>query len=571
MGINPDALYKALLTDLAERVGIDRLFDYERYELAPDATPVDAACRSIMKSLLKKFQKGSTSCQDQRALTKFLSINSSCGAWSLRVPNTSREEALYGEFKRAIYEFLNPSGYALVDSPMSILDNGRCGPGASIDVTGGDSYSKLFSSPLTCTSPDLYNWYRRYTLKFPTWDAAELLRQSHYGSLSIVAGNRLSFVPKNDEISRCICVEPNLNMYYQLGLGHIIEKRLRSMFGIDMSTQPFKNRKLAHLGSVDFGYVTIDLASASDSISCRMLREVLPGWFYNQLVKYRSPCSTLPDGSSIELNMVSTMGNGFTFPLQTMIFACVVLASFRMNGVNPFNPWGSFHGNWGVFGDDIICPTAISRDVIYLIELLGFVVNKDKTFVDGPFRESCGADYFRGRDVRGVYVKSLDTVQDRYAVINQLNLFSTKTGIPLKRTVKALVRTVPWLPVPPFEGDSSGIKVPESLVSHLPIDRYLQSRCYWAYQVIGVKVRIGDSAIVVPRGAKRRLYNPSGLLLSFLQRTINSSTIGVRDKHPRWTRKRACTPYWDYKPTIHHLWWFNWQRWETAVYLNLYG
>lgn len=570
MGINPDALYKTLLSDLADEVGVDKLYLLQEFALAPEATFREAACRSLMQALLKKFQPASSVSQDQAALLKFTKINNLCRLWTLHEDRNSRQDTLLGEFRRAVYEFWNEGGYSLIDDPRQILDYGRVGPGASIGAIGGDFYSKMYSSPLTCTGRDLYFWYRRYVSNFPSWKDAEEFRSLHFGEAHVVAGNRLSFVPKNDKISRCICIEPSLNMFYQLGIGYILEKRMRTMFGIDMSTQPFKNRKLAFLGSTGWGYVTIDLSSASDSISNRMLEWALPQDFYKLLQKYRSPICELPGGSAVELNMVSTMGNGFTFPLQTMLFSCVVLAAMRMNGVNPFNPWGSFHGNWGVFGDDIIAPTAISRDVLYLIKALGFEVNEDKTFVEGPFRESCGADYFRGRDIRGVYVKRLDTVQDRIAVINQLNLFSTRTGIRLPRTVRFLVRSVPWTVVPPAENDSSGIKVPESLAVHLPLSLETRSRIYYKFEPVGRKIRIADSAIRVPRGSKPRLYNPSGLLISFLQRSINSSTIGMRDKHTRWRRRRVCTPYWDYKPTIHPLWWFNWQRWETAVYYNLF-
>jgi len=572
MGINPDALYKALLTDVEKVLGADRLHSLQAFGPGPDSSFTEMACYSALRACLKKFQTRSSQTQDNAALLKFESVNERCRTWKLHVDIEYWQEALLGEFKRAVYEFLNPAGYALVDDPRTLLDFGRCGPGSSIEARGGDTYTKLFASPLTCTRTDLYFWYRRYTSNFTTWNDAEVFRSLHFGEARIVEGNRLSFVPKDDKISRCICVEPTLNMFFQLGLGYHLERRLQTMFGIDMSVQPFKNRKLAHLGSTGIdSSITIDLSSASDSISMRMLEWCLPSWFFKQLSVYRSPKCQLPNGSMLDLHMVSTMGNGFTFPLQTMLFSCMVLAASRLTGVQLVNPRGDFHGNWGVFGDDIICPAELSRQVMFLIDATGFMINQDKTFVEGPFRESCGADFFRGRNIRGVYVKRLDTIQDRYAVINQFNLFSARTGILLSNVMGLLVRSVPRNFIPFFEDDSAGIKVPESMVSHLPICQDTQSVLYTKYLAIGVKMRIRDSVIVVPRGAKTRIYNPDGLMIAFLQRSVNSCAIGVRHDTVKYKRKRVCTPFWDYKPTIHHSRWFKWQRWETAVYFNLLG
>jgi len=93
------------------------------------------------------------------------------------------------------------------------------------------------------------------------------------------------------------------------------------------------------------------------------------------------------------------MGNGFTFELETLVFLGLILGlssdSHKLEaGLNVF-----------VFGDDIIVPTEISKDVISMLEFFGMAVNKKKSFVDGPFRESCGGDYFLGEDVRPLFLK----------------------------------------------------------------------------------------------------------------------------------------------------------------------
>lgn len=568
MGINPDALYRTLLEDLAAE---DSYKVYTLDEFPPDATTRQAACLSLRKSFLKKFKRRQTQEADNAALAKFLKINSDCEVWELQFRD-SWDEVLYGELRRAVWDFFHDHGEPLLDSLDEFSHYGRTGPGASIGARGGDFYTKMFASPLTCTSLGLYCSYRNYIRNYPEWSNAELIRQENYGSARVVEGNRLSFVPKDDKISRTICTEPSLNMYFQLGAGHVIERRLSSRYGISMSTQPFKNRELARRGSLGLGFVTCDLSSASDSLSLKMLKGVLPKHVYDMLGLLRSP-STSFKGARYDLHMISTMGNGFTFPLQTMLFASVVIACFKARGVKISYPRGNEFGNWGVFGDDIICPDEIWSDVSRLLKLLGFKINGDKTFVEGPFRESCGSDFYSGVDIRGVYVKTLDSQQDLFAVINQLNLFSTRTGIRLSRCVQALYRCTDSTFVPRWDDLSSGICVPYGMVHRfLKLDKDCQSIAYRRYEPIGKKLRVLDHAIFVPRGSRPRIFNPSGLLISFLQRSINSCAIGVRHDTVRYKRKLGISPYWDKIPTVHPLQgWFPWWRWETAVYLNLFG
>nr|QDH88463.1 MAG: RNA-dependent RNA polymerase [Leviviridae sp.] len=572
MGICPKALYRNLIDDLKGRFGASFVDDFSALDVpSPTFSTKEVAAFSIYRSLLKKYEVRNTDMLDSKALLKFLQINSDCENWSLQL-SSSWDEVLIGELKSALYKFFNPEGYPLVTSYDQIFHYGRTGPGAAIGAKGGDFYTKMFASPLSCTRQGLYKMYRNYIKNFPEWTNAENIRQAHFGEAHVVSGSRFSFVPKNDQISRTICVEPSLNMFAQLGLGHIIEKRLLDAYGISMSTQPYKNRELARRGSLGLGFVTCDLSSASDSLSLRMLKEVLPHDIYNTLRYLRSDTTEIPGLGTTELHMVSTMGNGFTFPLQTVLFSAVVVAAARARDIELRFPRGQDFGTWGVFGDDIICPEKIWPDVNRLLALLGFKVNHDKTFVEGPFRESCGADYHVGVNVRGVYVKRLESQQDLCSVVNQLNLFSTRTGVFLPKTCAALLTKVRWQPVPRWENSDAGIHVPLSMVSGSLLFSENGSALYRRYEPIGLKARILESSVVVPRYAKPRIYNPSGLLMSFLQGSINSFSIGVRQDPVRYKRKLGVAPYWDATPTTHpSSGWFNWQRWETAVYFNLFG
>jgi hypothetical protein len=96
------------------------------------------------------------------------------------------------------------------------------------------------------------------------------------------------------------------------------------------------------------------------------------------------------------LEKFSSMGNGFTFELETLIFAALAAAVSDLTlGENLF-----------VYGDDIIVPTHASSNVLAVLRTFGFTPNTKKTFTSGSFRESCGGDYFLGYDVRSVFLKS---------------------------------------------------------------------------------------------------------------------------------------------------------------------
>ena len=542
MAIQPEVLFSLLKKDLSSQFGEGFLKDC-LLPMWPDMTPLQCAGYSIYHSFLRKVATGRTRHTDKRAEEKFLACNSACEGWALPDQYDLKTEILLGEVRRAVYEFWFKDGEPLTEHPFDALRIGGVGPGVSIGSEGNSFYAKLFSSRLTCTDRSLYTWYSRYIRSFPEWNNAENIRIQHYGSASIANSNRLSFVPKNDEISRCICIEPTLNTIFQSGIGRILESRLDERYGIALSNQQFRNRELARLGSINDDLVTIDLSSASDSISLNMLKWLLPGSFYKTLCSYRSMSCEIKGRGTVPLNMVSTMGNGYTFPLQTMIFACAVIAAFRFRGI-PVERCST--GNWGVNGDDIVCPEIISQDVLTLLNILGFSVNDDKTFLKGPFRESCGHDYFLGNNVRGVYVKTLKTPSSRYSVINLLVQFSRRTGVLLHRVIGALTETVKFLPIPMWENVDSGIQLPLALARDY-IGRDLDSQGY-AYSVlvpVPRVIRVKHEKIVVPRFAKPLAYNPSGLFVSFLQGGIHSGRIGIREDVVSYTTKRRVTSHWD--------------------------
>lgn len=200
---------------------------------------------------------------------------------------------------------------------------------------------------------------------------------------------RLSFVPKNAKTDRGICTEPSLNVMFQRGVGQYMTQRLKH-FGVDLLNQGF-NKALAQEGSRTGALATLDLSMASDLISREVVYHLLPLDWATFLSHGRSSLCEV-DGEIVRLQKFSSMGNGFTFPLESLIFYALAKAACERDDVV------------SIYGDDIIVPTARYDKVVKVLSAAGFEVNTSKSYSSGPFRESCGGDYYLGIDIRPFYL-----------------------------------------------------------------------------------------------------------------------------------------------------------------------
>jgi len=235
--------------------------------------------------------------------------------------------------------------------------------------------------------------------------------------IEIVPGNVMFTVPKKTDIDRCACKEPDLNMFMQKGIGSHFRDCLRDI-GINLNDQSI-NRSLARSGSLTGELATFDLSSASDSVSTELVALLLPECWYTLLDSVRSPV-TIIDGEEHRNQMFSSMGNGFTFELESLLFYVLTRATCFFLG----EP-----GVVSVYGDDIICPTGISTYLPFVLGYFGFSVNLEKSHYTGDFRESCGGHYQAGRDITPFYVKApILTLVDVIHVANQLRKWAIIEG-----------------------------------------------------------------------------------------------------------------------------------------------
>jgi hypothetical protein len=354
MGSHPNALLDSVLNDVGSMFVGDP---------SPQAYPGESYRSFVSKAMcynvIRKWIPRNAKSADKAAYDSFILANNKCKDWKLPLCN-ELEWLIINQAKKLLDDFFHPGGELLFSSYYDLLDRARPGPGVSIGGTGTSFYQKHFSSPLTSTSKYLYDLYRGYIEWHPTFFQADCQRSEKYGNYQVVNASRTSFVPKTSATSRMICVEPTLNMYFQLGLGAIFASRLNTFFGIDLSLQPDINRSAAQLGSKDDSLCTIDLSSASDSVSIGLCRFLLPKYVFETLLSLRSPRTSI-GGEDVVLGMISTMGNGFTFPLQTIIFAAITRATKEI--LLP-----TLRSRTVVFGDDIVCEHFIARKLVTILD-----------------------------------------------------------------------------------------------------------------------------------------------------------------------------------------------------------
>lgn len=383
----------------------------------------------LLSNILKKFLfSGSAVSRRETAIKKFFVAEAQCAGfnrygWKKLAASDDPEIVDMFTYSRSFIKRI----LGEADRDLMMVGS-RHGPGASLGVSlRTDGYHKYSSWPYTVSC--LCTWYAKHAvLTDERWHGAIedsyrstfgvpknliLNQQTMFNRIFDVTDyNRVTTVPKNATTDRGIAIEPTMNLYLQLGIDSYIKDRLLAVH-VDLHNQE-KNQKLAQVGSTEGTLATIDLKAASDTVSLKLIELLFEPDWYKLLTTLRSP-NGLVEGKLVKYHKLSSMGNGYTFAIESLIFSSFVYAAYRVLGID----YSKY--SFAVYGDDIIVDVRAYNLLYKMLRTAGFKLNTDKSFVFGPFRESCGADYYLGADVRPVFLSEVPkSVTDLFNDHNRL-------------------------------------------------------------------------------------------------------------------------------------------------------
>lgn len=452
--------------------GLSNFRDFVFPTLGSSYAPNYYKCWLQLQSLLKKYRFVDDRYSDQeleaRTIDKFM------------------EEQLYFSSHTVLPEI----GYRVLQkarsiakrilgaySPEETIIHGRFGKKSSVGCPLALAYVdwKLSTPAAFTSSSECSKWFLSKVvdsdplLRDVVTPVLKKLDECNLGHESL----HLNLVPKNWKTHRPITPLTLLSLFYSFGYGFQVTEALKRE-GIDIAKQQHRHRRWIEQYSVDLTHATADLSSASQSLTTWLLNRILPREWYCALKPTLTHQITYTsdgvDGQAYT-ESVLPMGNGATFPVETLVFYSVLKAIQELSGVK---------GRVSVFGDDLIYPSGMHKFVKTLFPMFKFVLNSDKTFVESHFRESCGSDFFRGVDVRAAFLPQggllnrTKYIQWLYKCYNALtrrwdaeDISSTLYAILLElaQVAERIFR------VPPSYPDTAGIKVSSPGV--IPLDTKL--------------------------------------------------------------------------------------------------
>lgn len=373
---------------------------------------------------LPAFGAVSEAARRQKALDRFHGSERSCRRANRRIAHYARFPDRLPHALRLVFDETRHLLWKMLGDLPDFEDFEHCGYGPGLTYGQQRDQRNLYykiSGDQTVTPRCRKFALEVLTKLYPRW--MQHLAVSGK-TLTEVQGNRITFVPKSSDTHRTIAIEPSLNVLLQNGVDRVIRRRAQK-WGLHLDDQDYSIERMQE-GFREGSAATIDLSCASDSVCIESLRWLLPPDWFDIVDHVRSEFYTLDKGETFtRYEKFSSMGNGTTFPLESILFFALARVCTRYAG----EPERTVR----VYGDDIICHPRAAALLIEALAFLGFKTNTDKTFIFGRFRECCGTDIYDGIDVRPVYIRSLPKQPDEVANLYN-RLVSNRFGF---RFVKA--------------------------------------------------------------------------------------------------------------------------------------
>ena len=282
------------------------------------------------------------------------------------------------------------------------------GPGAV--CTGERAEQKWDFKRVFTNAHRVYPWYDFFVAGGPS-EVRERMRWYIDLERKPYAMSKTIPVPKDAGSVRLISIEQLENQFLQQGqlalLMDWVQSHPLTRGRINFVDQTI-NQQFAIQGSITGQFATLDLSSASDRLSEKLVADLFSGDpvaenVYRYLSATRAAGTVLPDGRTVWFKKFAPMGSATTFPVQSLVFFALTAAAISIAHDWPF----AKVCNWiRVYGDDIICPSTDADVVADALESCGLKVNRKKSFSRGEFRESCGVYAYKGNVVTPIRFKT---------------------------------------------------------------------------------------------------------------------------------------------------------------------
>ncbi len=358
-----------------------------------------------VRQLTLMFAKILLPCSDARveeAMRKYVECDE-----EVRSNDSSVSDELLEEFYR-VSRILWAD--VLSDIDLLVFDGGlipRHGPGATADkLRGNEKWNQS-------------EWTERLEAIFPAgefllpnWRYHNQLDRVRFLEPGAERPAKVISVPKTLKTPRIIAVEPTCMQYAQQALLQPLVRRIEGDSLLDRMvgfTDQEPNRFLAAKGSSDGTLATLDLSEASDRVSNQHVRVLLRDhrWLALAVDACRTRKADVQGQGVIPLAKFASMGSALCFPFEAMVFTTLLFVGVQRQLSRPLTRKDvySLRDQVRVYGDDIIVPVDYVQSVIGALQDFGLVVNTNKSFWTGKFRESCGGDFYDGHWVTPVRVR----------------------------------------------------------------------------------------------------------------------------------------------------------------------
>lgn len=376
------------------------------------------SCVNLLTAVFTKIKGGHTPDSDTRTIEEFVQTERELGSTCLAMAecfNTAHGYlTMYGVFAQA---------KSLISEVLRGLDPRDISPSHGSGVSAEDvPLWKRFGVPRFIKEIDeIWPMSEYYSAGYTAMcdQLTEFLNAKEEDPCA-----RVLLVPKDVRGQRLISCEPHERMWIQQGVMRSIYERVEShplTRGLVNFTDQRHNQRAALEGSKpsEHGWqetvtpsgatisyqmpswysnplCTLDLRNASDMLRLDVVERLFPENWVKALKACRSEYTELPDGRIVAMSKHAPMGSATCFPVMALciwsLLSAVVQPEYRKDIL--------------VYGDDIVVRQNSVPDAVRVLEAAGFIVNRNKSFSQGLFRESCGKEYFKGVDVTPIYLRS---------------------------------------------------------------------------------------------------------------------------------------------------------------------